>query len=45
MLKRTGRVDLAVAAYNAGPGAVNGSVPKNGETEIYVAKVMRAYQH
>ncbi len=44
MLKRTGRVDLAVAAYNAGPGAVNGSIPRNGETEIYVAKVMRAYQ-
>lgn len=42
MLKRTGRVDLAVAAYNAGPGAVNGRVPQNGETEIYVAKVMRA---
>ncbi len=40
-LKRTGRVDLAVAAYNAGPGAVNGSVPKNGETEFYVAKVMK----
>lgn len=40
-LKRTGRVDLAVAAYNAGPGAVNGRVPKNGETELYVAKVMR----
>ena len=41
-LKRTGRVDLAVAAYNAGPGAVNGSVPQNGETEFYVAKVMKA---
>jgi soluble lytic murein transglycosylase-like protein len=40
-LKRTGRVDLAVAAYNAGPGAVNGRVPKNGETELYVAKVMK----
>lgn len=40
-LKRTGRVDLAVAAYNAGPGAVNGKVPKNGETELYVAKVMK----
>jgi soluble lytic murein transglycosylase-like protein len=40
-LKRMGRVDLAVAAYNAGPGAVNGSVPKNGETEFYVAKVMK----
>jgi soluble lytic murein transglycosylase-like protein len=40
-LKRTGRVDLAVAAYNAGPGAVNGAVPHNGETEIYVARVMK----
>ncbi len=40
-LKRTGKVELAVAAYNAGPGAVNGSVPKNGETEFYVAKVMK----
>lgn len=40
-LRRTGRVDLAVAAYNAGPGAVNGSVPRNGETELYVAKVMK----
>lgn len=42
LLQRNGgRVDLAVASYNAGPGAVNGSVPRNGETEIYVAKVMR----
>jgi soluble lytic murein transglycosylase-like protein len=42
LLDRTnGRVDLAVAAYNAGPGAVNGVVPHNGETELYVAKVMR----
>ncbi len=38
------RVELAVAAYNAGPGAVRGAVPKNGETEFYVAKVMRAYR-
>lgn len=37
-----GNVSLAVAAYNAGPGAVRGAVPKNGETEVYVAKVMRA---
>jgi soluble lytic murein transglycosylase-like protein len=37
-------VRLAVAAYNAGPGAiVNRTVPKNGETEFYVRKVMNAY--
>jgi soluble lytic murein transglycosylase-like protein len=37
-------IRLAVAAYNAGPGAiVNHSVPQNGETEHYVRKVMNAY--
>lgn len=37
-------VRLAVAAYNAGPGAiVNHTVPHNGETESYVRKVMAAY--
>ncbi len=40
--KRTGRVDLAVAAYNAGPGSVARVVPHNGETEFYVAKVLKA---
>lgn len=41
-LKRSGRVDLAVAAYNAGPGAVSdGRIPQNGETELYVVKVMK----
>ena len=35
---------LAVAAYNAGPGSIIGrTVPRNGETEVYVERVMRAY--
>ncbi|MDY7227274.1 lytic transglycosylase domain-containing protein [Hyalangium rubrum] len=42
-LARFDDVRLAVAAYNAGPGAVNGAVPRNGETEFYVAKVLSAY--
>ncbi|MFL5307510.1 MAG: lytic transglycosylase domain-containing protein [Polyangia bacterium] len=34
---------LAVAAYNAGPGAIVGrQVPQNGQTEIYVDRVMLA---
>lgn len=41
--QRTRSVELAVASYNAGPGAVRGSVPRNGETEHYVAKVLRRY--
>lgn len=36
-------VRLAAAAYNAGPGAIVGrAVPQNGQTEIYVARVMHA---
>lgn len=42
-LDRFNDVSLAVAAYNAGPGAVRGVVPRNGETEHYVAKVMRRF--
>jgi soluble lytic murein transglycosylase-like protein len=42
-LSRFGDVRLALAAYNAGPGAVEGQVPRNGETEFYVVKVMNAY--
>jgi soluble lytic murein transglycosylase-like protein len=38
-----GNVRFAVAAYNAGPGAVNGHIPENGQTPAYVAKVMRLY--
>jgi soluble lytic murein transglycosylase-like protein len=43
-LTRFDDVKLAVAAYNAGPGAVDGRVPHNGETEFYVAKVLAAYE-
>ncbi|WP_163783576.1 lytic transglycosylase domain-containing protein [Myxococcus vastator] len=43
-LRRFGDVRLAVAAYNAGPGAVNGRVPRNGETEFYVPKVLAAWE-
>jgi len=38
-------VRLAVAAYNAGPGAiVHHAVPHNGETEYYVDRVMHVYR-
>jgi hypothetical protein len=43
LYQRKGDVTLAVASYNAGPGAVQGKVPQNGETEFYVAKVMRRF--
>ncbi len=36
-------VSLALAAYNAGPGSVNGAVPVNGETEKYVQQVTDEY--
>jgi hypothetical protein len=44
-LDRFGEVRLAVAAYNAGPGGIRGrAVPRNGETEYYVARVMEGYR-
>ena len=45
-LRRFDSIPLAVAAYNAGPGNVRGRrVPRNGETEFYVTRVMAAYSH
>jgi hypothetical protein len=45
-LARFGEIRLAVAAYNAGPGAVAAvrAVPHNGETEIYVERVLRLHR-
>lgn len=44
-LRQTHDIRLAVAAYNAGPRAVDdGHMPQNGQTLAYVAKVMRLYE-
>jgi soluble lytic murein transglycosylase-like protein len=42
-MRRYRDVRLAVAAYNAGPGAVQTRVPVNGETEHYVRRVLAEY--
>ncbi len=41
-----GRVDLALAAYNAGPGRVSqaGGVPAIVETQLYVARVLERFE-
>ena len=46
MLDRFGVVHLAVAAYNAGPGAVEraGGIPRNGETPGYVRNVLQSWR-
>ena len=45
MLDRFGEVHLALAAYNAGPGAVSraGGIPRNGETPEYVNSVLHRW--
>lgn len=42
MLEKFGQIHLALAAYNAGPGAVSRArgIPRNGETPDYVRKVL-----
>ncbi len=46
MLDKFGVVHLALAAYNAGPGAVEraGGIPRNGETPAYVRDVLRHWR-
>jgi soluble lytic murein transglycosylase-like protein len=46
MLDKFGQIHLALAAYNAGPGAVlrAGGIPRNNETPGYVRSVLGRWQ-
>lgn len=46
-LTRFGRLDYALAAYNAGPGAVSsyGGIPPYAETRNYVARIVNSYNN
>ena len=45
IIDKLGVVHLALAAYNAGPGAVDraGGIPRNGETPQYVKNELRSW--
>lgn len=46
MIEKYGTLPKALAAYNAGPGAVDrhGGIPPYAETQKYVQKVLRLYE-